>query len=78
MSTATIIIVSACGQVSYSEKKFHSQMHNVPSAEIDVARTRGTLRFAKGLILCGVILTLLLIVFYVIPYENALERAAIL
>ena len=61
-SVITIIVVSNRGTVSDAERQYRISMHQ-------------TLRFAQGLIACGVILMAALIVFYVIPYESAIEQA---
>ena len=75
LSVITIIVVSNRGTVSKAEHQYRLSMHQIPAAELNDRMTRHTLRFAQGLIACGVILTVALIVFYVIPYESAIEQA---
>ena len=75
LSVVTIFVVSSRGTVSDAEHQYRLSMHRVPAAELNDRMTRSTLRFAQGLIACGVILTVALIVFYVIPYEAAIEQS---
>ncbi len=74
MSTMTIVMVSGRGQVSDAEHRFRLQMHKTPATEINAAMARSTLRFAQGLVACGIVLSALLIVFYVVPYDNAMAQ----
>ncbi len=74
LSFITIIIVSGRGKVTDEEHRYRLQVHETPPAEFDPALTRKTLWFAKGLMICGATLTILMIVFYVLPYRDAVEN----
>ena len=74
LSFITIIVVSRRGEVTEEEHRFRLKVHETPSTEIDTALTNETLLIAKGLMICGAVLTVLMIVFYVLPYQNAVEN----
>ena len=69
VSFAVIIVVSARGTVSREEKHYRLRLHRPPSSDIDLAKTRKTLLAPLGLIVYGVTMPLLLLKFYVIPYQ---------
>ena len=52
------------------------KVHQTPSAEYDPSLTARTLWFAKGVMVCGAAVTILMIVFYVLPYEQAVGHEA--
>jgi len=72
LSYLTIEAVSWRGQVTEREHRRRLRLHELPESETDPARLHGTLRYAVALMVFGVVLTLLLVVFYVLPYRNAL------
>ena len=74
LSFITIIIVSSRGEVTGEEHRYRLEIHETPSTEFDAVTTQKTLWFAKGLMICGAVLTILMIVFYVLPYEKAVEN----
>ena len=74
LSFITIIIVSRRGEVTDEEHRYRLKIHETPSTEFDAAMTQKTLWFAKGLMFCGAVLTILMIVFYVLPYQNAVDN----
>ena len=75
LSFFTTIIVLSRGNVTAEEHRYRLHVHETPLAEFDPAMTSKTLWFAKGLVICGAALTVLMIVFYVLPYQGALEHA---
>jgi sodium/pantothenate symporter len=68
-SFIVIFIVSARGKVSREEKRYRLQLHQTPALEIDRAKTLKTLLAPVGLIIYGCTMPLLLLKFYVIPYQ---------
>ena len=71
LSFITIMLVSRTGRVTKEESLYRMQIHKTPPTECAPALTARTLWFAKGLMVCGATVTILMIVFYVWPYEQA-------
>lgn len=69
VSVAVICVVSACGKVSREEKLYRLQLHRPPQSDIDRAKTMKTLLAPLGLIVYGTTMPLLLLNYYVIPYQ---------
>jgi hypothetical protein len=53
------------------------RLHLVPESEIDPVKLQRTLLWSKILMASGVLLTILMIVFYVAPYRQATGENAI-
>lgn len=75
LSFAAIYIVSRQGSVSQAELDFLSQIHRTPVEEFAPGEYGKTLRWPKLLILVGIATTLLMIVFYANPYQQAVHGA---
>jgi hypothetical protein len=69
VSVVVILVVSACGTVSREEKLYRLRLHLPPPSDIDPAKTRKTSLAPLGLIAYGVGMPLLLLNYYVIPYQ---------
>jgi len=69
VSIAVILVISARGTVSREENIYRLRLHRPPPSDIDLAKTRLTLLAPLGLILYGVAMPLLLLKYYVIPYQ---------
>lgn len=69
VSFAVIFIVSARGVVSREERVYRLRLHRPPPSDIDLAKTRKTLLAPLGLIVYGITMPLLLLKYYVIPYQ---------
>jgi len=69
VSIAVILVVSARGTVSREENIYRLRLHRPPPSDIDLAKTRITLLAPLGLIVYGVAMPLLLLKYYVIPYQ---------
>jgi sodium/pantothenate symporter len=68
-STAVICVVSAFGKVSREEKIYRMRLHRPPQSDIDRAKTMKTLLAPLGLVVYGIAMPLLLLKYYVIPYQ---------
>ena len=77
LSYVTVEVVSSFGAVSQTEHDLREQLHKVPASEIDPVKLRRTLAYAKTVMVSGVMLAILMIVFYAIPYQNAIEEASV-
>jgi sodium/pantothenate symporter len=69
VSVVVILVISARGTVSRDEKLYRLRLHRPPSSDINRAKTRITLLAPMGLIVYGVAMPLLLLQYYVIPYQ---------
>ena len=70
VSTLTIIAVSKFGKVTRREAVYRMRLHRTPDIDYDLQKTRTTLLAPALLILYGCAMPVLLIVFYVIPYQT--------
>ena len=68
-SFAVIFVFSARGTVSRDEKTYRMRLHQTPASDINRAKTTKTLIAPLGLIIYGSTMPILLIQFYVIPYQ---------
>jgi Na+/proline symporter len=65
------VIVSRRGTVSEAEERYRARLHETPRGELDAEETRRTLRWPTILMAGGVLLAILMIVFYALPYRAA-------
>jgi sodium/pantothenate symporter len=77
LSWITVVTVSAAGEVSPSEHAWREKLHETPAAEIDFVRLRKTLFWSWVLIGGGVVTAALMVVFYYLPYRQAVGGAAV-
>ena len=68
-SIVVIIVVSARGKVTREEKTYRLRLHQTPVSEIDRVKTIKTLIAPLGLIVYGCVMPVLLLQYYVIPYQ---------
>ncbi|MDJ0879169.1 MAG: sodium:solute symporter family protein, partial [Halieaceae bacterium] len=71
LSIATIYWISSRGQVSAAERDYRERLHEVPAEDRDADKTRFTLLAPWCLIAYGCVIPVLMINFYVIPYQRA-------
>jgi Na+/proline symporter len=71
VSLATIFILSARGEVSAEEKQYRIQLHQTPAVDYDLKKTKTTMIAPLCLVIYGCIMPILLIVYYVTPYQTA-------
>jgi sodium/pantothenate symporter len=69
VSIVVIAVVSARGKVSREEKTYRMRLHQTPASEIDRVKTIKTLFAPLGLIVYGCVMPVLLLQYYVIPYQ---------
>ncbi len=69
VSIVVIFVVSARGKVSREEKTYRMRLHQTPASEIDRVKTIKTLFAPLGLIVYGCVMPVLLLQYYVIPYQ---------
>jgi sodium/pantothenate symporter len=71
VSLATIFILSARGEVSTEEEQYRIQLHQTPAVDYDLKKTKTTMIAPLCLVIYGCIMPILLIVYYVMPYQTA-------
>ncbi len=71
LAIAVILWLSARGEVSGAEREYRRRLHQVPAEDRDAAKTRLTLFAPWCLIAYGCLIPVLMINFYVLPYQRA-------
>ncbi len=74
VSLVTIFVVSRRGRVTRAEKVYRLRLHRTPDIDRNARMTRVTLIAPALLVLYGCVMPVLLIRFYVIPYQTATGR----
>ena len=74
ISYLTIEIVSRCSEVTPEEHALREAMHVAPESEFDSAKLHRTLMWSRALMVFGVVLTVLLFLLYVMPYQQATDE----
>jgi sodium/pantothenate symporter len=70
-SLAVTIVVSRQTSVRETEAEYLEKLHRTPMEEVDISKTRLTLVPAALLILNGLVAPILLITYYIHPYQRA-------
>jgi len=78
LSTVTVVLVSRRGTVSKEEQQNWLKLHMIPESERDANEIRRTLRWPVVLIVGGFLLSSLMIVFWVVPYQAAVHAGTLL
>ena len=71
VSYLVIVTVSRRGEVSERENRRRERLHRAPESEFDAARLKRTLWWSAALAVSGMVLFVLMILFYVLPYRSA-------
>ena len=69
ISLVTILLVSRRTEVTDKERSYRLSLLETPEVEIDEGKTQLTSRYALAFGAFGIIMTILLMVFYVVPYQ---------
>jgi Na+/proline symporter len=70
VSLITITIISSRGKVSREETLYRLQLHRTPIVDFDLRKTKITLIAPACLVAYGCIMPVLLIIYYVFPYQT--------
>lgn len=76
LSYLVVEAVSRAGRVSDRERRRRLRLHEMPDPERDPRKTRRTLAWAVALAVFGAVLAALMLVFYAVPYREAVGEAA--
>jgi len=71
LSIAVILLLSRWGEVSAAERNYRRRLHQVPAEDRNAGKTRLTLLAPWCLVAYGCLMPVLVINFYVIPYQRA-------
>jgi hypothetical protein len=66
----TILVVSKQGKVTTEESEYRLSLHRVPDIDLDLKKTKTTLIGAICLGLYGLAMPVLMMLYYVIPYQR--------
>jgi hypothetical protein len=69
-SVITILVVSKRGTVTTEESEYRLGLHRVPDIDLDLKKTKTTLIGAVCLIIYGIAMPVLMMLYYVIPYQR--------
>jgi sodium/pantothenate symporter len=72
LSLLVIVLLSRRGEVSQPERAYRDSLHVVPDTELDAQELKLTRRWSLLLIAGGIVLALLMIAFWALPYRNAI------
>jgi Na+/proline symporter len=70
VSLLTIYYLSKRGTVTRQEALFRMRLHRTPDVDFSAAKTRGTLIAPAILVVFGCVMPVIMIVYYVIPYQT--------
>lgn len=71
VSLLTIITVSRGGEVSEQEHDYRQELHKVPGSELEPSELGRTLAWTRALMVAGLIVMIILTLFYARPYLSA-------
>ncbi len=71
VSLLTIITVSRGGEVSEQEPDYRQELHKVPGSELEPSELGRTLAWTRALMVAGLIVMIILTLFYARPYLSA-------
>tara|TARA_B100000795_G_scaffold264938_1_gene246096 strand:- start:2643 stop:4343 length:1701 start_codon:yes stop_codon:yes gene_type:complete len=74
ISLMAIICISKMGTVSAQEEQYRKELHRTPDIDLDLGKTQRTMWAAAFLIAYGCLMPLLLIKYYVIPYQTGVGQ----
>ncbi len=74
IGAAVTLIVSRYGTVTDAEQRYRLRLHEVPAGELDPVEIARTLRWPTLLIAGGILLAVLMVTFYAVPYRAAVGQ----
>ncbi len=74
ISLITIIYISKRGTVSAEEAQYRKDLHRTPEVDCDLQKTKITMLAPAALVLYGCLMPLLLIKYYVTPYQTGVGQ----
>ena len=74
ISLVTIIYISKLGTVTAQEAQYREDLHRTPEIDYDLQKTKTTMLAPAALVLYGCVMPLLLIKYYVTPYQTGVGQ----
>ena len=74
ISLVTIIYISKRGTVTAQEAQYREDLHRTPEIDCDLQKTKTTMLAPAALVLYGCLMPLLLIKYYVTPYQTGVGQ----
>jgi sodium/pantothenate symporter len=74
LSLLVILVISKKTAVSLEEKTYRENLHQAPEEDRDIKKTKKTLRAPGFLLLYGCLMPILLIKYYVAPYQAGTDQ----
>ena len=74
ISLVTIIYISKLGTVTAQEAQYREDLHRTPEIDFDLQKTKTTMLAPAALVLYGCVMPLLLIKYYVTPYQTGVGQ----
>ena len=74
ISLVTIIYISKLGTVTAQEAQYREDLHRTPEIDCDLQKAKTTMLAPAALVLYGCVMPLLLIKYYVIPYQTGVGQ----
>ena len=75
ISLIVVLLVSSKTTVTDTERSYRLSILKTPEEEINSGAAKKTLRYASALAVFGVAMTIIMLIYYVAPYQRALTPA---
>jgi sodium/pantothenate symporter len=73
ISLVVVLAVSYRTSVTENERQYRLSLLNIPAEELDTGEAKKTLWYAYALAVFGVVMSIVMLLFYVTPYQRALH-----
>ncbi|MCZ6671910.1 MAG: sodium:solute symporter family protein [Verrucomicrobia bacterium] len=73
ISLVVVLVVSSNTNVTENERRYRLSLLEVPAEELNAAEAKKTLWYAYALAAFGLAMTVIMLIFYVAPYQKALH-----
>ncbi|MDA1067074.1 MAG: sodium:solute symporter family protein [Verrucomicrobia bacterium] len=77
ISLVVVLMVSSKTTVTEAERSYRLSMLETPKEELNIQEAKITMRYASAVGVFGIAMTLIMLIFYVSPYQKALAPAGV-
>jgi sodium/pantothenate symporter len=78
ISLFTVIMISSLGQVKPASEAFRKKLHQMPENINNKAEIARTLLWPKAMIVLGILVMVLMVNFYAIPYDRSVTKKTLM